>query len=484
MTSYTPVFFLFVVSAQLLSAQFLSEQKALLSGLEKRSEIKILRIENRIDSLEVETVRSQWLPQVSATAGIFYTPVDSTAFTVPGPSGTLSGGSGTPSIGAGESLTVAQRLPGGGVVAGGVTFNKQSYFRQGDSAVRASVAGLSYTQPLLRDAWSFGKTAYAVKIALLDNERFSLEQKKRLLSFCSDIRIRFWKLYEAQSLASLYRAELAYAQGRLAIERNRCSLGTSAPLDTLTAMLDYVNATARFHDAQSNALQAQEELAFYAGVADSQASIDSTLPVDCPPLPPPDEFIRRAENFDPQLRIFEVAAQSLTLTAAQTRNSFLPNLDFSASWSRSLQKNVSSGPESFSGNAVIGLIATYALPLKPRSVALAQSRAKFEKNSLSREQYRRELRLKIEELTRSWERERRAIEIAETVRTIARQTLSASRAGFAAGTVDRLSLDKAENDFREACVELLRKQLLMKQLEITFDELVGTTLLRFGVEMK
>jgi outer membrane protein TolC len=113
-----------------------------------------------------------------------------------------------------------------------------------------------------------------------------------------------------------------------------------------------------------------------------------------------------------------------------------------------------------------------------------QTAASIDKNSLDREQYREELRLKIRELDRSWERERRAIEIATMARQLAGQTLSASREGFAAGTVDRLSLDNAENDYRSACTELLRKQLLMKQLEIIFDEMTGSTLSRLGVELK
>ncbi len=476
---------LIAVSAMPLEAQYLSEEKALLSGLEHRYEIRILHLENRIDSLNVETARSQWLPQVSASAGLSYLPHDSTGIAVRDSSGALfRSGSAISSIIASESLSMNQHLPGGGTIGGGLTLGNQSFLRGGDSAIRSSTLALGYTQPLLRDAWRFGTVAYTVRIARLDNEQFSLEQKKRFLSYSSDIRVRFWKLYEAQSLVALYRKELIYAQQRMNIERTRCSIGMAAPLDTLTAKLSLVNATGRLHDAQSDELQIQEELAFYVGIAQESAIIDSTTPIDCPALPSPDDMLRRAQQFDPQLRIFDVAAQRLELNRAQTRNSLLPRVDLSASWSRSMSKNSPSGSEWLHGNSVIGLIASYALPVKPRRLALARTAASMEKNNLDREQYRQQLRLRIRELDRSWERERRAIEIAATARRIADQTLTASQAGFSVGTVDRLSLDKAENDYRAACLELLKKQLLMKQLEIIFDEMVGSTLSRFGVEMK
>ncbi|MBN1575015.1 MAG: TolC family protein [Chitinispirillaceae bacterium] len=464
----------------------LSEQKALLAGLENRYEIRILRIENRIDSLNVETARSQWLPQVSASTGVSYLPHDSTGFAFRDSLGGLhrSTTATSSSIAAADSLSIAQHLPGGGVIGGGFGLNYERSLRGDDSTLRSSSAAVSYTQPLLRDAWRFDPVAHSVRIARLDNQQFTLEQKKRLLSYCSDIRTRYWKLYEAQSLASFYKSELAYARERMTSERARHSIGTAAPLDTLDAKLALINATARLHDAESDELQAREELAFYAGIAVDEAVIDSTAPIECASLPPPDSMLWRAEQFDPQLRIFDVAAERLELTRVHTRNSLLPRVDLNASWNRSLSESSASGSERFYGNSVIGLIASYAFPVKPRRLALAGNAASAEKNSLDRKRYREQLRLGIRELDRSWERERRGIEIAAAARQIAGQTLAATREGFSAGTVDRLSLDKAENDFRSACIELLRKQLLMKHLEIIFDEMTGLTLFRLGVDMK
>jgi outer membrane protein TolC len=468
-----------------LSAASLSEQDALLSGLEHRYEIRILHVENRIDSLNVETARTQWLPQASASAGLSYQPHDTSRFVELMSSDTLyRGGALTSSVVTGETLSVAQQLPGGGVISGGATFNNQSFLHDGDSTLRSSTLALTYTQPLLRDAWRFGAVEHSVKIARLNNQEFSLGQKKQLLTYCSDLRTRFWKLYEAQALVALYRTESAYTEEQMNLERTRFSIGSAAPLDTLNARLSFINALARLHDAQSDELQAREELAFYAGMAAEAAGIDSATVITCPPLPPPDEMLRQAEQFDPQLRMFDVAAERLELTRAHTRNSLLPRIDVNASWQQSGSKNLPSNSERFFGNSVIGIIASYALPVKPRKLELSRTTASIEKNDLDREQYREQLRLKIRELNRSWERERRAIEIAVAARQIAEQTLAATREGFSVGTIDRLSLDKAENDFRSACIELLKKQLLMKQLEIVFDELTGATLSRLGVELQ
>jgi outer membrane protein TolC len=280
----------------------------------------------------------------------------------------------------------------------------------------------------------------------------------------------------------LYREEAHFAEVQLNVDRTRHSLGLAASLDTLSAKLAWINAISRLHDAESNEMQTREELAFYCGLDFKSVVIDSTLAVSLTRLPPPEQMIREAEQFDPQLRIFDVAAERLELTRAHTRNSLLPNVDLTASMRRSHSE--STEEEHFFSNSVIGLIASYAFPVKSRKLALEKTNVSIKVNDLERKQYKKELLLKVRELNRSWEREFRSIEIARSARQIAEQTLDATREGHSVGTVDRLSLDKAENDYRIAVIDLLEKEIIMKQLEIVFDELTGATLTRLGVAIE
>jgi outer membrane protein TolC len=474
-----PVF----TAALLCKAAPITEQQTLVSALEHRYDVRIINLESRADSLNPEKEKSQWLPKLSVTTELSAIPFDSTSATHEGSNLPYLSGSSS-SLESNNAIEVSQHLPGGGTVGGSLRFEKAINPEQIDSTTRTTAVQVQFSQPLLRNAWRSDPVAYAITLARLDNEKFTLEQQRRLLSFSSDVRTRFWNLFEAQTLVTLYRQEAAYAQEQLAIERTRVELGMAPPIDTLSAKLSWINATARLHDAQSENIRLKEELIFYSGSSDTGITIDSAIVITTPSLPPPDTIIALAERFDPQLRIFTVAAKRLALIQRQTRNSLLPDITLKGAWKRSADENSSTRTDYFVNNSVISLIIAYDLPIRSRSLTLQQNAIASEITTLERTKYREELRLRVGELKRSWERERRGIAIATSAEEIARQTLAAARNGFSVGTVDRLSLVKAENDYRSSRIELLRKQLLMKQLEIVFDEITGATLTTCGVQLQ
>lgn len=466
-----------------VAAAGITEQQALLSALEHRFEVKILRLQTRSDSLSVETEKSAWLPQVALKTELSAIPFDSSSAIRAGVNiPYLSGNSS--SLENANSISITQHLPGGGTVGGSVSFNNSVNLEHTDSAAQATALKLNFTQPLLRNAFKADPVAIRITLARLDNAIFTLQQQQQLLSYSSDIRTRFWNLFEQQALVSLYTQEALYAKERLDIENQRVKVGISAPIDTLSAKLSYINATARLHDAESQRIRLQEELAFYSGTDDSGITIDSTMAISTPELLPVDTMITRAERFDPRLRIFSIARERLQQVRSQTRNSLLPSVDLTGSLTRTTDENSSTRTNYFVNNSVIGLIATYDIPLQPRKLSLKQNALATEINSLEEKNYVEQLHLRLSELSRSWKRELRAIEIAVSAEDVARQTLTATREGYAVGTINRISLDKAENDYRSASVELLRKQLLMKQLEIVFDEITGATLSNLGVQIQ
>lgn len=466
-----------------LFAETITERQALLNALEQRYEVRILRLKGTSDSLNPESAKSAWLPQISLKTELSAIPFDSTSATNSGNKVPYLSGSSS-SLDNANSISVSQHLPGGGTVGGSVNFDNSVNLEHTDSTSQATSVQVHFTQPLLRDAWQADPVVYRITLARLDNERFSLEQQQRMLTYCSDIRTRFWNLFESQAIVSLYEQEATYAKTQLGIERSRVAIGISPPLDTLSAKLSYINATARLHDAQSDRIQLQDELAFYGGINDRFIIIDSLIDISTLELPPVDTMIVRAKRFDPRLRIFSIAAKRLERIRNQTRNDFLPRLDITGSLKRSTDENSSTRTNYFVSNSIIGLIASYDLPIRSRKISLRQNAIDAEINTLEKENYLKQLHLRLSELNRSWKRELRAIEIAVSAEDIARQTLTATREGYAVGTIDRISLDKAENDYRRARIELLRKQLLMKKLEIVFDEITGATLSNLGVQLQ
>ncbi len=473
MLSTTRIFLLalFYVSA---TGATLSEQDVVFTALENNSDIRIARLETRTDSLTLEKLQTQQLPSVNATLRQQVKPYDST----------LTSGSNTPSVSTGVTVSALQNVPGGGTVTADIA-GERTGMTDGDSVQYTSSLALTYTQPLLRNAWKHDPVAYTIKIQRLDNKTFTLRRKKKILASLSDVRNRYWTFYEKQSLCTIFADRKQYAEKRLTTQRTRFSIGTATMLDTLSAHLAFLEATRQLLIAQTEAALAHRALAVALALSPDSVTIDSVKHIQLTGLPEPDDFLRLVESFDPQIQLFETLNEKLRRQAAYAANQLLPDVALEAGYSR-----VASGDDifdasgSFSGNAVFALIVRYALPVKSRRIERQQAGIALKSNNIAREQYMREMVKKVEELNLTWEQELQTLAIEKTSQEIARRQFDAAKAGFDLGTVDQLTLDKAEDDYLETTIRYLQKQVVMKKLEIIFEEITGKVLSRFGVKLE
>ncbi len=454
----------------------LTERDIIFTALKNNPDIRIARLDVRSDSLSFENEKSRRLPSLSTEIEQTITPYDSV-------SSSLSKYN-TPSVSTGVGLNAVQKIPGGGTVTGTLQGGRLGHLDSGGNNYSSTV-GITYTQHLLKNAWKFDELEYSISVRRLYNRHFTLQQKKAILASLSTIRNLYWSLYEKKALCAIFTDRKQYAEKHLNTQRTLFTIGNVTVLDTLSAHLDHLEATRQLLGVQTDSDLAHRELAVTLALPLDSMTVDSITNIHLYELPGPEDFITQVETFDPQVQIFDLLNQKLRLQLQHNKNQQLPDILFEAGYTRSLSgKKFSDDEYGFASNAVFGLIVRYSLPNKAHRIDKEQTNIALQKNSIAQDQYKRELTQLVDELVMTWKQEIQTLDIAKASQHIARQQFDAAKAGYDIGTVDQLTLDKAENDFLEMSIRYLQKQVVMKKLEIIFDEITGTVLSRFGVKLE
>ncbi|MBD3421483.1 MAG: hypothetical protein GF398_15300 [Chitinivibrionales bacterium] len=459
----------------------LTEQDAIAHALDAGSQFRILLINRASDSLSTQSVESDELPQLEFDASYRTSFNDS-----------LEDLAAEDLVHQAKAAVSGKKsIRGGGSVSGAVS--ETVTHDASDNQTKFSTAfGISYDHELLKNSGRYSSAQYAILIRRIDAHKFRLEQKKRLLGDISDVRMMYWNLYEKLILLDIAKAARDLAHKDLQTARIKHEIGEGSQLDTLSAALEFLRAQRRLLIATTSISQARRSLALAVGADEDSVEIDTARRPDIGDFPPPHEFISKARTFDPRLRIFETAFKKLQLNKDKLKNDMLPSARAGISVGRTFTSiidgfnsdGITGAASSHSDNAVISLILSYNLPATKRRISIRQTEYDIDKNRLEQNEYHTELMHRIRSLLDSWRQEKEDLRISRAARAIAQKQLDAATRGFELGAVDNLSLLKARNDFIDTAVETLRKIIALKKLEITFDEITGESLAKFGVTMQ
>jgi outer membrane protein TolC len=454
----------------------MTEKDVVFLTLKNNNSIRISQIGLIDDSLSLESVKTGQYPTMDIEVGQTITPLDS--------SGGLTDTYKRKLLSTDAKFTVKQKIPGGGIVSGSLSGSYGKEIKSDTNSFSSSVE-MSYSQPLLRNAWSNGSQDFLITIQQINNINFSLEQKKSVLSILSKARNIYWSTYEKIVLCKIFADRKEYAEKHLVSQRIRYSVGNATVIDTLSARLDYLESIGLHIKAQADLASMMRDLSLLFKVSIDSLNIDTTQVIVFSDLPDSPAFIAMVEKFDPKLKIFELIQKKITIQARQNRNQLLPDLRFHLGYNRKVSgNNVIEDFITFKSNAVISLVSKYTFPIRSNKIELQKTLLSEQKNKLDQEQYKKELAQKVDELLMSWSAELQSLEITRASLDIAEKQFKAAKAGFNVGTVDQLTLDKAETEFVQKKINLLQQQIVMKKLEIIFDEITGTILKKFGVKFE
>ncbi|MBD3316741.1 MAG: hypothetical protein GF344_13210 [Chitinivibrionales bacterium] len=457
-------------AALVVGGEPVGEREVVLTALERNTDIKLVKLDLRSDSLTLEAAKAAWLPRADIGVSGRYEAFEE--------------GIVTREADFGGAIAGKQTLPGGGTVNASTATERTRYFKR-DSGGYSSELSVGYTQPLLRGAWRNGLVDYAVRIQRLDSRKFSIEQTKHILAVISRVRNLYWDAYEKTKLRAIYKRRVVYKQTQLRSARERYALGTVSLLDTLSARYEYLLATQTLLTAQIEDSLAQRALARDLAIEPGELVPDTGKGLRLGEAPTAEAFLSEARRFDPDLRIFEVLREKLAIETDHARNKLLPELSAGVEYQRNLYSDAPlTGDRWCESNTVFSLILKYSVPTKRRRIELMKTAIAGERNEINALDRRDRIDDQAKEMLLAWRKELRALEVAEASYEVALKKAEASRVGFEVGTVDRVTLLRDESDYLDATTGLLRRKIALKRLEIACDELTGAVLAKFGVTLR
>jgi outer membrane protein TolC len=473
-------------SIGIASADELTEQSAIFTALKKKNTFKLLAFDRSIDSLEFHSLLQNRLPELTVSmeptvsTGIpkndTITRFDTTTKTAYTEIYRIN-----PVSAVSSQIAIKQKLPGGGELSGAMKGNITNV-NHTRTLGHESTYSLSYSQPLIKDAFRYGELNHAITVAAIYSDQLSFERKRALLEELSEIRTLFWDAYEKKSLLAIYRNELRRAEDLFQIEKTRMRIGDGTVLDSINADLDMLTAQQNVLDANIAMENSISRLATQLTLTPDTLWVNDSCNVHVDDLADDSTLLLLFEQFDPKLQVFQKITQRLCFEHDKIRHNIYPDLRLNASVQRNQRgDNFFSDNGGYTSNAVIGLLFSYSIPVKKNLDLQAKSRYEFMKNEINEKQYRIDAKNQIRNLRMSWKQELGRLALMKQIVAVARQRLQIAQREYELGTIDRIELTDASDKLIKSETDYLKSQIEMKRLEVIVDELTGTLFQKFNI---
>lgn len=455
----------------------LSERDVVTSYLSKNDNVSIQRIQVESDLLELEKIKSLWLPNISLSSISEFVPHDSLM--------NSSFFNQSNRFNQGIGIKASQYIPGGcGIVSGEIGGAVNRYIEQ-DSLLYKPTLKLAYTLPLLRNAWKYSFPAYSLTITELNNNISKFSKKKDIIEQISAVRYKYWTLYYAIKMKELQKEMVLIAESRKKAELAKYVIGDVAYIDTLSSEITYLKYQKDFISSKSAVVLANEDLANELAINSTLILPDTTAEWSLSiPFSMVDSLIEESILFDLELKTYEILKQKYLKETEYITNSFLPSLDLSANYVRSEQVGVDwDNKSSFSETLGFSLVMTYDIPLNSKRMSRQIMEKKSEINDLQIKQRKLNIKAKVTDLHYSWKQEILSLTISQRKLNMSRQKFEAILQARKVGSATLLEVQSAEEEYLHASLSLLMQQLLIKKMEIVIDEITGNVIEKFRISV-
>ncbi len=195
-------------------------------------------------------------------------------------------------------------------------------------------AGLSVTQPLLKNAW-YPSTLATMRLAALGSEVAYHEYRRQMMIVISSAEATYWNLYLAQEQVGFFRESVNLAQQLAAEAEQRVRAGKAAEIDVLEARAGLALRHAKLIEAQQKYFETAAQLLSLM----SQASLDAPpilraldVPGAVAAVPAFAESGRSALTLNPDYLAQTSRMKQEDIRVAYAKNQALPQFDLRASY--------------------------------------------------------------------------------------------------------------------------------------------------------
>jgi len=197
-----------------------------------------------------------------------------------------------------------------------------------------SFAGVSFTQPLLKNAGE-NVTMANIRLAALESDIAFQQYRRQLMLAISQAEAAYWNLYFAQEQLTFFKQSVVLAETVLSDSRERLKAGRASELDVLEAQ----SGLGLRHSKQNEALQNFYDAAGQVQSLAGMSPLEHGAVVRAVDRPPPEilapgyaESYQRAYDLNPDYLIQRQKVDQEQVRLGVARNQRLPELDFKGAY--------------------------------------------------------------------------------------------------------------------------------------------------------
>jgi len=194
-------------------------------------------------------------------------------------------------------------------------------------------AGISLTQPLLKNAW-FPATLANIRLAAIASDIAYQEYRRQMMVVISTAEAAYWNLYMAQEQVRFFRDSVRLAEGLVADNRERLQAGRGSELEVLEAEAGLALRKSKLAEAEQKYFETTAQL---LGFLSESASLNTWIEAIEEPTSSPDagtltESGMVAFELNPDYLTQLKRVNQADIRLGYARNQRLPQLDLRGSF--------------------------------------------------------------------------------------------------------------------------------------------------------
>jgi outer membrane protein TolC len=350
---------------------------------------------------------------------------------------------------------------------------------------------LNITQNLLRGA---GCDVNMISVWTAQNDFvISLYQlQNTLINLVTDVQKAYWDVYLAYETLEIRRKGYQVAREQRERTEEFVRVGRSAPLDALAAQAEEASRVSDLINAISNLKQRQLVLLRLINPENLSTGWRSLIfPNERPVLPTerlvPEERVRLARYYRPDLRQAQIDLANGELQVYRTANGLLPQLDFTiglalAGNGDTLGDSLDSTADYDHRSYQLGLQFSY--PLQNRRANAAHRRANFQKMMADEavRNYCQIIDVEVRTAILEIERTSRLIYSTKVTEELRRRQLEAETEKFRVGRSTQIEVSQAQRDYVQSQLDRVTAEVANINAYLELYRVEGTALQRRGIQ--
>jgi len=356
---------------------------------------------------------------------------------------------------------LAQRLPMGGAVTVGYTFDKIG------SEVSSGFGGsVAVVQPLLRDA-GWGKATADIRDATLAANAEAATLRSRLLAIVFDVKSAYYEVLRLHKLVEVAEGAITRDERLLAFSRAKVDAKLATRRDVLSAEIILAQDRGKLVNAQNGHRAALDALADVLGVRVLEP-IDVVY-IDVQPTTvdlKDDAWVQKALRDNPDVQRARVDVQRDELAKRVAGNDRLPQLDLELRYENLQDPILPSETDRRSARTWEGMVTvSYPFLNRPLESAHRQAQLRYEQSRRLLLEAERQVVLQVRDSIRNIRRSEDRIEVVQKTIEGSRDKVEFANVNFQLGRASNLDITDAQKDLTEAEGDLV-EEIMSHRVEL------------------